>query len=89
MKAAAKTRTSQPARRQPSAQAGAVKGHASAFREIAGLRSPKSRSTAATISFVSPPVTQMSHRWRDYFNPLTTGETIAKRHVNVSSTSHA
>ncbi|MEI9864272.1 MAG: PDDEXK nuclease domain-containing protein [Limisphaerales bacterium] len=37
MKAAAKTRTSKPARRKSSAKAGAVKGHAPAFREIVGL----------------------------------------------------
>jgi hypothetical protein len=36
MKAAAKTRTSKPARRQPSARAEVVKGHAPAFREIVG-----------------------------------------------------
>jgi predicted nuclease of restriction endonuclease-like (RecB) superfamily len=37
MKAAAKTRTTMPARRRPSARAEAVKGHAPAFREIVGL----------------------------------------------------
>jgi hypothetical protein len=37
MKAAAKTRTSKPARRMPSARAVAVKGHAPAFREIVGI----------------------------------------------------
>ena len=37
MKAAAKTRTSKPVRRKPPAKAGAVKGHAPAFREIVGL----------------------------------------------------
>jgi hypothetical protein len=37
MKAAAKTRTSKPARRQPMARAGAARGHAPAFREIVGL----------------------------------------------------
>jgi hypothetical protein len=37
MKAAAKTRTAKPARRQPSARAGAVKRPAPAFREIVGL----------------------------------------------------
>jgi hypothetical protein len=100
MKAAAKTRTSQPARRTPSAKPVAVKGHASAFREIVGLiqsarrrafqavntellglswqRSPKSLNTVETISFMSPLVTQKSHRWRDNFNSLTTGETITQ-----------
>ncbi len=37
MKAAAKTRTLQPTRRQPAARAVAVKGYAPAFREIIGL----------------------------------------------------
>ena len=37
MKAAAKTRTSKPARRTPSARTGAGKGHAPAFREIVEL----------------------------------------------------
>ncbi|HLP76132.1 MAG TPA: PDDEXK nuclease domain-containing protein [Candidatus Paceibacterota bacterium] len=37
MRAPAKTRTSKPARRKPAARAGAVKGHAPAFREIVEL----------------------------------------------------
>jgi hypothetical protein len=40
MKAAAKTRTSQSVRHQPSSRAGAVKGHAPAFRETVGLAAP-------------------------------------------------
>ena len=49
--------------------------------ELIGLywhHSPKSLNTVETISFVLPPVTQMSHHWRDIFNSLTTGETITK-----------
>jgi len=43
MKVAAKTRTSQPACRTPSARAGAVKGHAPVFREIVCLATPSSK----------------------------------------------
>ena len=64
MKAAVKTRTPKPARRQPAVGTVAVKAHAPAFREIIGLiqsarqRPSKTLTAGETISIVSPVATQ-------------------------------
>ena len=50
MKSAAKTRTSKTTGLKPSARAGAVKGHAPAFREIVGLTAlPQERWRATAV----------------------------------------
>ena len=83
---AAKTRTSQPVRSQPSVRPGAVKGHAPTFREIVGLiqsarrrafqaANPELKSLTRRTNGVTTGGTK-SHHWRDNFNCLTPVETI-------------